>query len=379
MDTTYILVVIGIILLGAWAAIFFGRKSHRDKQGSSFTQALTLLLSGDKLKALEKLRQVTKEDTDNIQAYLLYGDILRELGQYQRAAKIHKELTVRNKVKQEEMQDILRSLILDFEGGGFYQQALSYSEKLLSYDRNEVWALKKKLTLQENLGDWKIAGDTAKKLQNVSGQSDKEILALYRIMEGKELLAKGGKEHDARLLFRAGIKIDHSCAAGYIELADSYLRENRGSDAFNEWKALFSNNPKMAHLSFVKLENTAFDLGRFEELESIYNKLLKRDPANSRAIVALARFLERKGEISRAIDILEEGLSAAPESLWIRRNLFRLLALENRQNEALELGLEVIKMVTSDKEAFLCGKCGHVADEPMWRCPNCRSWRSYKF
>lgn len=380
MDTTYVyIIIIGIILLGAWTAIFLGRKNQRVRKGSTFTQALTLLLSGDKVKALEKLRQVTKDDTDNLQAYLLYGDILRDLGQFQRAAKIHKELTVRDRVSLEDRKDILRSLILDFEGGGFYRQALSYVEELLSYDRNEIWALKKKLTLLEDLTDWKKAGEAAKKLQGVSGQSDRELLALYRIMEGKKQLAEGGKEHDARLLFRAGVKIDKSCAAGYLELANSYLRENREEDAIKEWNDLFNNNPRMAYLAFDKLENTAFELGRFEELESIYNKLLKIDPRNSRAIVALARFLERKGEISRAIDILEEGLSAAPESLWIRRNLFRLLATENRHKEALEVGLEVIKMVTSEKEVYLCGKCGYIADEPMWRCPSCHSWRSFKY
>ena len=379
MDFNLTILIPIVALILAVIVLFILRSGGKNRKIPPYTQALTFLLTGEKEKALEKLREVIKQDTDNVPAYILYGDILRDMGRYKQAAKIHKELTVRQKQKPGERNDIYRSLIQDYELGENYTAALACVEEFLSKNKNDVWALGKKLSILESMNDWKNAGDTARKIQNLKAKPDARQLALYKVMEARKLLGNAGKEHDARILLRAALKIDKTCAWAYLELGDSYIRDERPEDAIKEWKELFKYNPENAYLCFNKLENTVFELGRFEDLEMIYDKLLKSDTQNTKAVVALANFVERKGELQQAIQICRDGLAAVPESLWIRRNLFRMLANEGQTKEALQLGLEVIKMVTSDTEEYICENCENIIKEPAWFCPKCRKWNTFDY
>ena len=374
----YFLLVIPIAIL-IWAVYTVKRRQYLKKQFPPFTQALTLLLAGDKRKALQKLRLTVKEDTNNISAYILFGDILRDLGYYKQAAKIHKELTIRDRLKPDVQADIKRSLLMDYLLGSYYRPALRCADELLVRNKNDIWALNRKLEILEAIQDWRKAAETAKKIQSRYGKADTEQLAMYKSLEGKRILANQGKEHDARVRFREAMKIDDKFPMSYLELASSYVREGRYKDAVKTWNQFFQNNPNLAYLAFRELEKTLFDLNRFEELETIYRNLVQSDSQNTRAVVALARFLHRKGSTEDAIRICQDGLEATPQSLWIRRNLFRFYAAEDRLQEAIELGLEVLDMVTWETEEFLCVNCGYLAHEPLWKCPNCGKWRTFKF
>ena len=63
------------------------------------------MVRGDTRTALSHLRDVVKQDTNHIDAYLQMGDILREEGNAEAAIKIHQSLTVRpnlsNEIKRE--------------------------------------------------------------------------------------------------------------------------------------------------------------------------------------------------------------------------------------------------------------------------------------
>ncbi len=379
MNLIYIsMVVVGLVLI-VGIYIFIHKYKKRERRYPPFTQALSLMLSGENERALEILREVIREDTSNIEAYILYGDILRTMGFYRKAAKIHKELTIRTGLRSDDLMRINRSLLQDYIEGGMYRQSLKIAAYLLGRNKSDLWTLKLKLRALEELGEWKNAAETAKKIQSITAKPDKEQLALYKVMEGIDILKKSGKEHDARLKFREAIKIDERFAWSYIELADSYLRDGRTGDAIKVWKQFFSNNPMYAYLVFDELESTLFELNKFQDLEKIYRELIERNPQNSRAFAALAKFMHRKGETDRAIAICREGLEVRPESLWLRRNLFKYLALDGKLAEAAEVGLEVLKMVTQEKEEFSCKECGYLTTKPLWRCPKCKSWRSFKF
>ncbi|MBC8204324.1 tetratricopeptide repeat protein [bacterium] len=377
-DPIYLWFIIPAAIILSVAALYGLKPSKKSKAESPFTEALSCLLAGDKKSAMEKLRQVVKEDTDNIDAYLLYGEILREMKQYRKAIQVHRELTIRRNVKAKYQVDIQKSLLLDYHLGGYHREALKYADSLLKMNKKDTWALTKKLSILEELEEWHEAGETAKRLQSITGKTDKTQLALYKCMEGIKIVSTG-KEHDGRLRFREAMRLDKECALAYLELAASYIRDERPGDAIAIWKQFFQILPDLAYLAMDDFEKTAFDLNRFQELEEIYRGILYKDPKNTRAVVALARFLDRKGETDTAIEICQEGLEKSPESLWIRRNLFRFLTSQGRFEEAAQAGLEVLNMVIKEKEEFICSQCGHISDKPLWHCPKCKRWNTFRF
>ena len=72
------------------------------------------MVRGDKSKAVWTLRQVVKQDSDHVRAYLQLGNILRDENTEQ-AIKIHQSLTVRPNLSAEMRVDIHSALANDYK------------------------------------------------------------------------------------------------------------------------------------------------------------------------------------------------------------------------------------------------------------------------
>ncbi|HIC38601.1 MAG TPA: hypothetical protein EYO79_03925, partial [Candidatus Marinimicrobia bacterium] len=94
MNTLLLIAVIVLIAAGIAAAVYFRPKKPRRFE-SLYTDALNAIVRGNSKTALKLLRDVVKQDTNHIDAYLKMGEILREEGNSQQAIKIHQSLTVR--------------------------------------------------------------------------------------------------------------------------------------------------------------------------------------------------------------------------------------------------------------------------------------------
>ena len=98
MDFTVILIFVVLSAITALMMIFVFRKRSAaglEDATSDYAEGLNLLLAGDTEKALKKFKEAVTKNSQNIDAYLKIGDILRESGQFDRAVNVHKYLTVR--------------------------------------------------------------------------------------------------------------------------------------------------------------------------------------------------------------------------------------------------------------------------------------------
>ena len=88
-----IIVVVLVAAISTW--IFFNyRPKKQIKAESLYTDALNSMLQTDKRRAISLLKDVVKQDSDHVDAYLQLGNILRDENP-QQALKIHQMLTVR--------------------------------------------------------------------------------------------------------------------------------------------------------------------------------------------------------------------------------------------------------------------------------------------
>jgi len=93
-----LLILLSILVITFSTSIFFYYKKKPIQKSNSntlYTEALNMLVRGDSDNAIRLLRDVVKQDTNHLDAYLQLGDILREQGSSQNAIKIHQSLTVR--------------------------------------------------------------------------------------------------------------------------------------------------------------------------------------------------------------------------------------------------------------------------------------------
>lgn len=335
-----------------------------------YTEGLNFLLAGDIQKAKERLNEAVRRDTENIDAYLKLGAIMRQSGQLSSAIKIHQSLTIRSDLKESKKTEIYKELALDYEQAGSLQKAAGYTDKLLALDGSNRWAIPFRIRLAEQLNDWQTAFNLTKKHTSILKNAEPFKLALYRVEEGRVLM-KDGREKEGRVKCREALKLDHTCAPAFLTLAQSYIKEEREEDALKEVKLLLETNPDQGYLAYELMENLYFNLGRFDEIETIYREILSERPADLPAAKALARFLRKKGEVERVLKVCQDALNYHPEDLWMRRFMIRTLLEANRLNEIGPLALELLDRIFEEQTHYTCSKCGYRTEETLWRCPDC--------
>src|SRR2546428_3989042 len=87
----------GVLALVGWAAwtLSGGFTTERPDLDTPYQYGLAALLRGEKEEALDAFTETVRIDTDNVDAYIHLGNLLREMGEPARALHIHRELTVR--------------------------------------------------------------------------------------------------------------------------------------------------------------------------------------------------------------------------------------------------------------------------------------------
>jgi lipopolysaccharide biosynthesis regulator YciM len=312
----YVLVLL-VLLFGVTSAyLLYERYSRRTKRSETtpYVEALRDLLDGKQESAFTKLRQVVIDDSNNIDAYLRLGQILREYNRPDRALQVHKDLTLRAGLARAEKTAILRQLVLDYIAVRELPTAEAALEELISLDPQDHWAHRELLELQTKAQKWDDAYDTAVHLLKLQSNKSKKPLAQYKYFAGLQMY-KRREYHKARILFKEAIGLDPTYVQAYLAIGDSYYEEKRLEDAVNYWNKLIAAEPAQGRLVIERLKKTLFELGRFGEIMEICRNILEHDPKNIDARRMLAEFYEKKGETHLAVELLEQIVDDYPDDL----------------------------------------------------------------
>ncbi|MFQ5628331.1 MAG: tetratricopeptide repeat protein, partial [bacterium] len=320
----YFLLVVFVV--GAVAALLFfttrNSLSRETDAAADYAAGLNYLVSGDSALALDKLKDAVRKDTENLDAYIKIGDILRESGQVDQAIKVHRDLTARTSLGLAQQLLILRSLEADFEVKEAYDSALKVIEKIYELKKDDLWAREKELQIHESKKDWEKAEAVYRKLAKQKNKSDDAKVASYRVEVGRQCM-KMQKAKEAREAFRQAIKIDESYFPAYSELSENYLQENRPDDAVDVLKKFVQANPDDAAKAFARIRELLFTIGEFGEIENVYNQVISNSPENWNAYIALADIKEKKGETEKAIELCQQILQKNPDFTRAREYLVR--------------------------------------------------------
>ena len=367
-----VLAVIGFLTVAGWVRM---RKRNPQSQ-TPYLDALHLLLEGKNDDAMEELKRTVQEDSDNIMAYITLGDILRDRGFAVRAAKIHRNLLLRNTLTEHQTDTVFRHLVLDYKASGLIDRAVETAERLVQHNKKDMNTKRLLLGLYEDKGDWDKAYFLRQSLNRWLKRKDHYILALYRVQSGIELVQRGA-EREARIRFREAIKLDKSCAPAYLYWGDSYRRENRNADAVQVWLDFTETNPESAYLAFERLNGVLYDLGRYNEMEAIYKNVISRKPKNPTAYLNLIDIYKKQGKLDEALDLCESIFENHPDSPQCRLMRVQLLQMKGLGHKALEEVTDHLGRETEKSSVFRCKTCGNESQTPLWHCPQCKQWNTY--
>ena len=376
-DYRLIIAAVVILLILSAAIMLYSRKRTKTKKDhNSYIRALHFILDGRESDALRQLKKTVMEDTDNIMAYILLGDLFRETGNPIRAAKVHQNLLIRSDITDTERNIIMYRIVLDYRTAGQYRKAIEVAERLTQRSKRNAEYGKLLLSLYEAKGDWDKAFFHRQSVNKWLKKDDQSILALYKVQSGLRSI-ENGSEREGRIRFREAIKLDRTCVPAYLYWGDSYRRESRDEDALKIWRDFCTKVPKQAYLSFKRLKEVLFDLGRYGELEKIYQKILDHHPGQPETMIELAELYQKQGNMDAVVELTTSVLERAPNLTRARHLLASVLQQKGNLEEALQEALTGLKEQTIQTLCYACSECGFESPDILWHCPHCKSWNTF--
>lgn len=343
------LIIILILVIIGGLTFFYIQPKQQAKTESIYTDALNAMVRGDKRTALKYLRDVVKQDTNHVDAYLQMGDILREEGNALAAIKIHQSLTVRPNLKNDVKIHIHRSLALDYNQISQLAKARREVELLLKLDKKNLWANEFLLALFEKQQDWDKATQISKIIQKVKQLQDPTQIARFLVLKGMDKHEKG-KVDEAIKTFDIAAKTDPNYEKTYLCLGDIYLVKRDLVKAIDNWEKYALLNPENGKMIYSKIEAALFDLGRFSEVEKFYERIVDKDPSNLSALTKLANVLEEKGEHNSALLLVEDALSKNQTSIHAHLMKLKLSVQVSKPNELSNHIDKIIQLLTSNNK-----------------------------
>jgi lipopolysaccharide biosynthesis regulator YciM len=364
----------GVLALVGWIAwtLSGGFTAERPRPETPYRHGLDALVRGDTDGALRAFTETVEMDTDNVEAYLHIGTILRDRGEAARALRIHRELTVRSGVTQEQERAIREALVLDLIAVGRPGEAIDEAQELRETDKKNRRSLELLLRAYEAAGEWDRAFEARSELQRTNGGREPGALARYRSAAGETFLREG-KAREAERQFKSALRLDKDHPAALLRLGDICYHRDHKERAVVLWKGLARTHPHLAYLVLDRLETAYFERGRMSEMALAYEELLARTPKDARLHLALARMHVKKGDLPEAARVLAQALEIEPGSLPARLLLVNVHRRLGDVSRALDQ-VEGLLRDVPETERFTCASCGAVSGEYWTRCPQCLAW-----
>jgi lipopolysaccharide biosynthesis regulator YciM len=325
----------------------------------------------DYRRAIEKFKEAVREDSDNIDAYLKLGDILRKEGLAQNAARIHRDLALRTSTDDEEQNKVIYSLALDYWHTDNPQKAETHFKKLLSQNDYKLLVAPYLIKIYEKSTRYKEAIELIQTNKLDRFEKFQTKLVLLMVLEALEIDASG-QAKEARIKLKDALKLKPDCVLAVLYIGESYIKEERFEDALTIWTEFCHKYPGKAHVLYPSLEKTYFEQGHFAQIQALYEKIIKEAPDSVPTYKALAAILRKKGDLDTAMSLISDGLSRDADDEVLHSEIFQILYEKGKYKDAAAKAIEIFtKQDALKKIQFQCQKCGFKGPQPFVKCPEC--------
>jgi lipopolysaccharide biosynthesis regulator YciM len=337
-----LIVFLAIALTLGVLYVYYDKKRGKQQEDRSYLEGLKFMAEGENRRAVEKFKEAVRHDSANIDAYLKIGIILRKEGLTNNAIRIHKDLTMRANLSEQDHVEVTKNLAMDYWEGNNLESAERYFNELKQNKSVFAWAVPYLLRIYEKRQDWQSAIALYEDSKLGTTKKGKVRLARYKVNFAENTVRKTD-EKAARVLFKEAIKLDKNCAEAYLYLGDSYLRADRASDAISAWNNLCNHVPEKAHLAFERLEKTHYEKGQFSKIEELYSGILADNEDDIHAIIALSDIYRKKGEYADAMKLLQQATKRDVDEHILKQAMLRIMIDKSEFEAAAKMAMEIIE------------------------------------
>ncbi len=345
----------------------------KDASQDAFRRGLTHLMADHTDQAIEEFTRAVTLNSDTVETYVVLGNLFRQKGEIERAVRIRQSIIARPNLQQSVRLQALFDLGLDYRKGGLFNRAVESFQEVLALDGHHVEACRQTVSLYEEVREWEKAFEAARRLDKLTGQDSRAVLAHYKTELGKEFMAAGQLERAEESLDQA-ISVHKGCLDAYLHLGDLELARGRARRALNVWRKAVRLEPMHAHLVVNRVTAAEEQLG--ERAASAFFEELDTEQAEVTTLLALAERYHRIHQDDKAMEMLSLAVKKDPTQLSAHRLRGEILLDQGRREPALNAYAELLKHVEGDWASYQCGHCGYISHQLTWKCPRCHQWDS---
>ena len=376
MDYIFYIGIIIIVLIGIFLFFLYKKPDRTSNVKDLYYEALDMMLIGKRKSAYRIFKEIIKNDSNNIKAYLYLGQILREGGDSRGALKVHKNLLLRDNLNNYDLIQVYKNLALDYFISNELEESISFCDKILEINKSSEWAIIQIIKLYKQLNDWPNAIKYLESLFEVTGKRNNKKLALYKIQEGRSLVNEG-KFEDSRESFERALEIDENLFVIYYFIGNSYASESNSiyekgieidkenidnsmsleeesqqykieaekvlKNAIPMWVHFIENQPEYAWMILPTLKDALQALNEYQKIEK-YLIQINKNSNNVDILSHLADFYANKGDVDKAFDTISKALDCNSNSLIAQLKSLKIKSLKNHEKE---ISVHIDKIISS--------------------------------
>jgi lipopolysaccharide biosynthesis regulator YciM len=366
----------GVLAGRAWAAALRRgdlREQPAFRGSPHYIQGLHYLAAGHVELAISELAKVARDDPEAVEVLAVLGNLLREAGQVERAIQVHQGLLARADLTRAGRAYAMACLGTDFRKAGFLDRAAAAFQEVLALDPKSIHASEGLQKLHEDQSQWGEAYRVQARLARLRKSDESLVLGHLQAEIGNEA-ARLGRREEAERAFRAALALDQRVFPAHLGLAD--LAEDPRQVAAILDEALRAA-PERAYLAFDRLAEAYAASGEPKRFVALCETIIRKDPRDWRARVALARRLRAEGAPEEALGLLLRALEANPHGLLVHLEAWRTLKALGAGSAALDRYLAVAEDAVFYRDPHVCTVCRYRAEDMLWRCPHCHQWDTF--
>ncbi len=377
---------VGFFALGWMGARFDVKRliSESRELPLAYFRGLNFLLKEQPDKAIEALIDASKQHPEAVELQFALGRLFRRRGEVDRALRVHKDLSERNGLVDEQRIEALYETALDYHKSGL----LDHAEKILvgilktgrASDVQNRAVLQLLLNLYQQERNWRSAIDTARKLDAdlpVEKRRFHSTIANFYCELAVEALGNTPPQDVMEHLDRA-LAEDGQCVRANLLKGDWMDRQGLHEDAIESWLRIEQQDPTYLGLAADRLLAAHETIGKLSEGLDTLSRLQQQYPALDLLNALFKATLKTRGP-EAASDLIKADLHQNPTLVGLDRLLeAQVLATADPVRKAdLEMLAALVHSHASRLAVYLCRNCGFKAKQYYWHCPACGGWDSF--
>ncbi len=370
-----VLIIIVVALIAIVLYLYFYRRREKITAYIPYIEGLVGLLENNEELAMKKFKDAVSIDSDLIDAYIRLGDLYRKRGDVSRALQIHQSLTVRPTLKKQEEKKIYYALVQDLLDTSRHNKAISFLKEILKIDKKDKRAYELVLRIYEDMEHY---GDCIALYEEgaVKPKEGKKYAFYYASLANSKLKNFTEKNPDVEKevvnLLKKALKISANSLTALYYLGNYFGQKGDLKKAKEYYYKLITQHPDYTFLIIPKYEKVYFELGSFDEIIPVYEKIFRNNPENFAVGFALADLYEKKNDIETAKDVYRSLSDKYPKSILPKLRLLKSMVEE----ESVKEKIDEIENTVSHK-MYKCKNCGFDTEKFSFLCPQCHAVESF--